>query len=133
MKRCTKCNREYPATLEFFYKNGRWLRGHCRKCQNRLSVIYTTNWRKRTKLRIIAMMGGSCGSCGYNKCSAALDLHHKGNKEYLISYMIKKHMAWQKILKEAKKCRLLCKNCHTEFHSGKNDLAMAPDGTAILS
>lgn len=32
MKRCTKCNIEYPATAEFFYKRGDKLRGDCKKC-----------------------------------------------------------------------------------------------------
>ena len=35
-----------------------------------------SNWRKRTKQKIIDAMGGCCQICGYNKCNAALELHH---------------------------------------------------------
>lgn len=32
MKTCTKCNIEYPATLEYFYKNGKHLKSDCKEC-----------------------------------------------------------------------------------------------------
>lgn len=43
-----------------------------------MSVI---NWRKRTKLRLIAFFAGKCVKCGYDKCEDALEFHHKDPKE----------------------------------------------------
>jgi hypothetical protein len=58
-----------------------------------------------------------CSSCGYGRCAAALDFHHKdpAGKERRIN-------AKQWILQtpivaaEMKKCILLCANCHREAH-----------------
>jgi predicted HNH restriction endonuclease len=71
--------------------------------------------RKKLKKEIIEMFGGKCSKCGYNKCIDALDFHHEGNKEESVSRLIKNNSR-EKILKEAKKCILLCANCHREVH-----------------
>jgi len=70
------------------------------------------------KLEMIKALGGKCTKCGYNKSIAALDFHHNGpEKEKEISVLLK-WVSKQKILKEAKKCILLCANCHRELHYG---------------
>ncbi len=35
MRRCTACHRDLPATAEYFYSNGRALRGDCKECVRR--------------------------------------------------------------------------------------------------
>lgn len=68
------------------------------------------------KKELVALLGGKCKKCGYDKCINALDFHHiKGDKEYQLSAMFN-HSSKQKILKEANKCILLCANCHREMH-----------------
>ena len=75
-----------------------------------------TRRRKRLKEEAISLLGGKCNNCGYNKCLAALDFHHaKNNKEGNIHDFIKNESR-EKLLKEAKKCILLCANCHRELH-----------------
>ena len=69
--------------------------------------------RKDVKLKLVSEMGGKCQICGYNKCPAALQFHHKNpeEKEFSISgYTINLN----KLRDEAKKCILLCANCHAE-------------------
>ena len=57
-----------------------------------------------------------CSVCGYNKCGKALDFHHlKGDKNFNIS--LGKGKSFKTLLKEAKKCVVLCKNCHAELHN----------------
>ncbi len=74
------------------------------------------NRRRRLKKEATDMLGGKCHICGYNKCLAAMDFHHpKGNKEGSIHSFLKNESR-QKLLKEAKKCILLCANCHREVH-----------------
>ena len=83
----------------------------------RSSYINVKNWRKNTKLRLIEAFGGSCGICGYNKCETALEFHHLNpkKKELLITSRCR---AWTKTVDEARKCIMLCANCHREIHTG---------------
>ena len=82
-------------------------------CKNMNGV---TNWRRRTKLRAVAYMGGSCQVCGYKRCAAALAFHHKDpkQKDFIISGGSIK--SWDRMKKELDRCVLLCSNCHAEEH-----------------
>jgi len=41
MKFCRKCKRKFPATIEFFYRNGKHgLRAQCKKCQSKAIWAY---------------------------------------------------------------------------------------------
>jgi predicted HNH restriction endonuclease len=80
--------------------------------------IYRKKMEKKKKLKkeIIKMFGGKCSKCGYDKCMGALEFHHEGDKEESVSRLIKNNSR-EKILKEAKKCIILCANCHRELHN----------------
>lgn len=73
--------------------------------------------RKERKEKLIEIHGGKCERCGYNKCIAALQFHHINakNKKFGLGELglTKK---WATLLKESKKCQLLCANCHAEIH-----------------
>lgn len=75
-------------------------------------------WRRACKERIIVAMGGACCICGYNKCQAALVLHHldPNKKDYTISSIRANPKSWILIIEELRKCVLLCSNCHAEIH-----------------
>jgi len=81
-------------------------------------VIYVTERRRYFKKSLIDGMGGKCCVCNYNRCQDVLCLHHINPKEKKFSFnkMVSKSM--KDMIKEAKKCILLCNNCHTEFHAG---------------
>jgi len=67
--------------------------------------------------------GGQCKCCGYNKCLDALDFHHTNpdNKIESVADLIGR--AGRKVAKEeAKKCVLVCANCHREIHAGVRSL-----------
>lgn len=75
--------------------------------------------RKRVKIKkdLVDYKGGKCEICGYNKCIAALEFHHKDHnkKEFSLSkngytYGLKKAKM------EVDKCILTCSNCHREIH-----------------
>ena len=56
-----------------------------------------------------------CAICGYKRCPAALDFHHEGDdKEFDIGTGM--HCSLENLKKEIKKCRVLCRNCHSELH-----------------
>ena len=76
------------------------------------SYFHLKNWRRRTKAKAVALLGGKCQECGYSKCLGALIFHHPGHK----SFGIGNGISWPRIEAELKKCVLLCLNCHTEEH-----------------
>jgi hypothetical protein len=86
-----------------------------------MTYKYIKSYRKRYKQKLVDLMGGKCMVCGYNRCIKALDFHHidPKTKEFTISRM--ESMNWDSTFKEAKKCVLLCANCHRELHDGLID------------
>ena len=80
--------------------------------------VYERKIRRRRELKeeMVETLGGKCKICGYNKCLSALEFHHhQNNKEGNMGTLLKNDSR-QKLLKEAKKCILLCANCHRELH-----------------
>jgi 5-methylcytosine-specific restriction endonuclease McrA len=83
----------------------------------RIKQISAYNLKKHRELKrfLVDLLGGKCSICGYNKCLGALDFHHKGYKERAIGELIQNNNK-SALIKEAKKCDLLCSNCHREKH-----------------
>lgn len=80
---------------------------------------------KNLKERVLTYKGGKCILCGYNKCPAALDLHHvyAENKEF--SMKACSTASFESIKNEIDKCVLLCANCHRELHYGEHTVHMS--------
>lgn len=62
-----------------------------------------------------------CKECGYDKCFAALEFHHRKSREkkFQISALFRKKPTPKRVellKEELKKCDLLCSNCHKEIH-----------------
>lgn len=87
----------------------------CSKCASQ----WVTASRVGKKKRLVELFGGSCKVCGYNKYVGALDFHHldPSKKSFALSVRGLCY-SWTTVLAEAKKCVLLCKNCHTEVSNG---------------
>lgn len=78
------------------------------------------NKRKVNKQIILNSFGKKCQICGYDKCQAALEFHHKNpkEKEFNISKIAGKNNLSYKDIQEVCKCVLLCANCHREVEAG---------------
>jgi len=101
--RCNKC-----GTLDkvLFYKS---VHTTCKKCMRRRKKGY--------KIEAVEYKGGKCIKCGYNKCLAALDFHHRDPLEKDPDWRnLLRKRSLESIKSELDKCDLLCKNCHTELH-----------------
>ncbi len=72
--------------------------------------------RKRFRASLIKGFGNKCQICGFDECIGILQFHHDHNKVEAISIMIRKNIPYKKIEEEAKKCQLLCPNCHMRIH-----------------
>lgn len=80
-------------------------------------------WRQNTKTRMIESLGGKCCICNYDKCDEALEFHHldPSKKEFGFGMLRGNIKGWETIIKELRKCVLLCSNCHKEVHSVQSD------------
>ena len=80
--------------------------------------------RIRIKELIVASLGGKCVCCGYNKSMYALDCHHidPKTKTASLSDIRRNHGNWKDIVKELRKCVLVCANCHREIECGIRQL-----------
>lgn len=82
---------------------------------------------------LIAMRGNSCESCGYNTCLDALEFHHvdPAIKEFTLGVKgFIKHA--DAIFQEARKCKLLCSNCHRNVHAVVNDKYSSKNVKAVM-
>ncbi len=79
--------------------------------------------RKKIKSMAIEYKGGQCCVCGYSKCSAALDFHHKLGEEKLFGLGLNgMTRSWERTKAEVDKCVLVCANCHREIHEGMTQI-----------
>ncbi len=87
----------------------------CKKCR----VDSVTRRRRKVKQQLADAFGGCCKVCKYNRCIDNLTFHHRDptKKEFGIAECGVTR-SYEKALKEALKCTLLCKNCHGEVHAG---------------
>lgn len=71
------------------------------------------------KTMLVNLKGGHCEICGYNKNLSALCFHHINpkSKSFQIDIRQCSNNSWDKLIKEADKCQLLCLNCHAETHN----------------
>lgn len=93
----------------------------CRRCR----IEAVTRRRRRVKATLVAEAGGSCVLCGYDRCHAALAFHHIDPLEKRM--MVSAHgmgIGIARLREEARKCVLLCHNCHAEVETGIAVLAI---------
>jgi hypothetical protein len=116
MKTCKKCGNVFDT-------------GRCKVCKhgynkNRYKQKGYKHYRKNREkwLELFKILGyDKCSHCGYDRCIAALEFHHKddNNKLYNIGHMVVGEYNVEnitKLLVETAKCDLLCANCHRELH-----------------
>jgi DNA-binding CsgD family transcriptional regulator len=87
----------------------------CRRCRS----ASVSRRRRRLKQTLVLEAGGACRLCGYSRCLSALEFHHlePENKAFALSEEgVTRSIARARA--EARKCALLCANCHAEVESG---------------
>lgn len=96
-----------------------WLDGRgyyrCKQCRS----AAVARRRRKVKTILVHEAGGACCICGYDRNMRALHFHH-------VDPSRKRHeinakgvaIALEKLRVEARKCVLLCSNCHAEVEDG---------------
>jgi DNA-binding CsgD family transcriptional regulator len=96
-------------------------RGYFRCMQCRKERV--SEWRRRVKRRLVEEAGGACLICGYHKCLAALEFHHRDRKTKLFALSRQGvTRSFEEARAEARKCDLLCANCHAEVENGVTEI-----------
>jgi transposase len=100
----------------------------CRECRK----AAVSKWRREAKRRLVEAAGGCCLLCGYDRYLGALQFHHRDKTLKRFSLSRAGHTRnFAEALEEAKKCILLCANCHAEIEAGVASLPADPSGQAV--
>ena len=87
----------------------------CRRCRSEA----VSRRRRKVKSTLIAEAGGACQLCGYNRYQGALEFHHRDPAEKNFGFSSGGVARSIDALRaEARKCVLLCANCHAEVEAG---------------
>jgi hypothetical protein len=67
---------------------------------------------------LVEEAGGACAVCGYSRCAVNLHFHHVDptTKSFGVTSATGKSLAAYRA--EARKCVLVCANCHGEIEAG---------------
>src|SRR4051794_3238212 len=77
----------------------------------------------RLRSLLVAEAGGQCAICGYSRCLAALEFHHVERASKSFSGAARgMTRSLAEARQEARKCVLLCGNCHAEVEAGVSAL-----------
>jgi transposase len=87
----------------------------CRRCR----AEAVSRRRRKMKETLVAEAGGVCVICGYAESMRALHFHHLEPGDKRIEINAKGvALALETLRAEARKCVLLCSNCHAEVEDG---------------
>lgn len=127
-KICSTCEQE--KCIDEFTKRKSAIDGHNASCQTctqlRTKLHYENNKayyaaknkrRKEESRRKLNEYkeGLKCKVCGESR-PQCLDFHHKDRKTETIANVHHRGWSWERVLKEIKKCIVLCSNCHRTVH-----------------
>jgi hypothetical protein len=135
---CTRCNAE--KSLDGFYRNAKKRNGRsswCKACSNtaerkgdwhgenrdKVNANWTRKYATARGLILLIKERGDCAVCHESE-PVCLDFHHidPSTKTMEISGAV----SVKRIASEAKKCALICRNCHAKVHAtllSNDDLA----------
>jgi len=86
----------------------------CLKC----TVEAVQRWRRTTRRRLIEEFGGECAICGFDQ-PVSLEFHHLDRETKEFGFAARGNTrSYESLREEAKKCVLLCSNCHAQVEAG---------------
>lgn len=86
----------------------------CKRCVGEA----VTRRKQKIKRTLVEEAGGCCAVCGYNRCIINLTFHHVDPKEKRFPMTMAIGRSIATFRDEAKKCVLVCANCHGEIEAG---------------
>jgi hypothetical protein len=96
-------------------------RVRCRNCR----MERVSERRRKNKWLLAQEAGGRCARCGYDRFVGALQFHHLDRRLKQFGLAARGSTRSIDALRaEARKCVLLCANCHAEVEHGGGDLSV---------
>lgn len=117
---CVVCQTEIYGQKQKYCSNTCKQKDHYYRVKKQTNTYHSQTVRSISrKMKLVQMFGGQCSQCGYNANLAALHFHHVDSttKQFKLDARILSNKKWENIVEEAKKCLLLCSNCHAEEHN----------------
>lgn len=117
MRKCEICLKEFEPlpsgpTRKYCFE--------CSPAKSEGEGAHKVSLRQAYKKELVSLLGGKCFHCGATGHQAMFDLHHVNPKEKSFAISSDAYTRkWETVLLEAKKCVLLCKNCHALHHIGE--------------
>jgi transposase len=91
----------------------------CKRCRSEP----VARRRRKMKALIVAEAGGRCCICGYDRYIGALEFHHVNPDDKRLTLSQNGvTLSLDTLRAEAKKCVLVCSNCHAEIEAGDTRL-----------
>lgn len=75
--------------------------------------------RHKNRNQALDYLGKKCNRCGHSDTDV-LTFHHKNEQTKSYNLSRNWHRPWKIVIKEIKKCELLCANCHMKLHRKEN-------------
>ena len=96
---------------------------HCSDKVKKTTQLTRNNNRNKNRQELKMLYGGKCKICGYNNSLSALEFHHLDKKTKIGTVgRLLTEKSKKAAYDEAKKCILICGNCHCEYHDGLIDV-----------
>jgi hypothetical protein len=96
------------------YRRGDGFVYRCKRCVGEA----VTRRHRRVRALLLSEAGGRCAVCGYARCALNLHFHHVDPSVKSFSMNMGVGKALAAFREEAKKCVLVCANCHGEIEAG---------------
>ncbi len=108
------CKRHGPTEYQRYRAGKGRHRWRCKRCVGEA----VTRRHQKVKRLLVEQAGGCCAVCGYSRCIVNLQFHHvdPSAKSFRMSMCAGKALATYEA--EARKCVLVCANCHGEIEMG---------------
>ncbi len=112
--RLIDCPRHGPMEHRLFRVGRGRTRLVCKRCAGEA----VTRRHRKVRLQLIEEAGGACALCGYDRCVVNLHFHHVDPSQKSFAMTLASGKALAAYQEEARKCILLCANCHGEVEAG---------------
>lgn len=111
-KTCTECGEEKNIE-EFYTRTGREKRhSWCKECFNRKASKRVSQHRRALKELLVEEFVSTCADCDQKYPPFIMDFDHRDPSEKSFSISQSSVLGIDRLRDEAKKCDLVCANCH---------------------